>query len=54
MMGLELNVEITYPVDQMMVTAIIYASGQIQEAINILMSSTLEKPLTPAARLIHV
>ena len=53
-MGLELNVEATYPVDQVMGTAMIFASGQIHGAIFILISSALEKPLTTEAKLIQV
>ena len=53
-MGLELNVEATYPVDQVMGTAMIFASGQIHGAIFILISNALEKPLTEEAKLIQV
>ena len=53
-MGLELNVEATYPVDQVMGTAMIFASGQIHGSIFIVISSALEKPLTPEAKLIQV
>ena len=48
-MGLEFAVEVTYPVDQAIGTAMIYASGQIQAAIFILVSGALETPLTPEA-----
>ena len=53
-LGLEFNVEATYPVDQVTGTAIIFASGQIQGDIWILVSGALEKPLTPEAKLIQV
>ena len=49
-MGLEFNVELTYPVDQTSGMAIIFAVGQIQAAIFILVSGALETPLTPEAK----
>ena len=48
-MGLEFNVELTYPVDQAIGTAMIFACGQIQAAIFILVSGALEQPLTAEA-----
>ena len=48
-MGLEFNVELTYPVDQISGMAIIFAIGQIQAAVFILVSGALETPLTPEA-----
>ena len=48
-MGLEFNVELTYPVDQAIGTAMIFACGQIQAAIFILVSGALEQPLTADA-----
>ena len=48
-LGLEFNVEVTYPVDQAMGTALIYASGQIHASIMILISGALETTLTPEA-----
>ena len=48
-MGLEFNVELTYPVNQAMGMAIIFAFGQIQAALFILVSGALEQPLTPEA-----
>ena len=49
-MGLEFNVELTYPVDQTSGMAIIFAIGQIQAAIFIIVSGALETPLTPDAQ----
>ena len=49
-MGLEFNVELTYPVDQISGMAIIFAIGQIQAAIFILVSGALETPLPPEAK----
>ena len=49
-MGLEFNVELTYPVDQAIGTAMIFACGQIQAAIFILVSGALEQPLTAEAQ----
>ena len=49
-MGLEFNVELTYPVDQISGMAIIFAIGQIQAAVFILVSGALETPLTPEAK----
>ena len=43
-MGLEFNVELTYPVDQTSGMAIIFAIGQIQAAIFILVSGDLSGP----------
>ena len=53
-MGLEFNVELTYPVDQAIGTAMIFACGQIQAAIFILVSGALEQPLTAEAEKIQV
>ena len=53
-MGLEFNVELTYPIDQAIGSAIIFACGQIQAAIFILVSGALEEPLTPEASKIEV
>ena len=53
-MGLEFNVELTYPVDQTSGMAIIFAIGQIQAAMFILVSDALETPLTPDAKKIEV
>ena len=53
-MGLEFNVELTYPVDQTSGMAIIFAIGQIQAAMFILVSGALETPLTPDAKKIEV
>ena len=46
--------ELTYPVDQAIGTALIFACGQIQAALFILVSGALEKPLTPEASKIEV
>ena len=53
-MGLEFNVELTYPIDQAIGTAMIFACGQIQAAIFILVSGALEQPLTADAEKIQV
>ena len=53
-MGLEFNVELTYPVDQAIGTAMIFACGQIQAAIFILVSGALEQPLTAEAEKLQV
>ena len=53
-MGLEFNVELTYPIDQAIGTAMIFACGQIQAAIFILVSGALEQPLTTEAEKIQV
>ena len=48
-MGLEFNVELTYPVDQISGMSIIMVSAQIHAAVFILVSGALETPLTPEA-----
>jgi len=45
-LGLELSVEVTYPVDESIGTALIFLSGQLQGAILVFVSSLLEQDLT--------
>ena len=49
-MGLEFNVELTYPVDQISGMSIIMVSAQIHAAVFILVSGALETPLPPEAK----
>ena len=47
--GLELSVENTYPIDEAAGTALIFLSGQIQGAILILISGSLEQELSDSS-----
>jgi len=53
-LGLELSVEVTYPVDESIGTALIFLSGQLQGGILVLVSSMLEQDLTPAEQELSV
>lgn len=45
-LGLELSVEVTYPTDESIGTALIFLSGQIQGAVLVIISSLMETDLT--------
>jgi len=49
-LGLELSVEVTYPVDESIGTALIFLSGQLQGAILVFISSLLEQDLSEAEK----